>query len=253
MLRIFAACFVLIAPWHAFSAGAEEPAAVSYVAHEPHIEAHLFSADAVHFLKKLKQFEEQDPGFNKIVFKLEGFPTHQDIILETKYLTDSTHTYHPLMTFTILEDGFYLTSDHLRQGYIVSSSRGILPGERVYYRFHTADGSVDKEVAGIPNPIALHDKEGNVTLQAEIVSVSPTAYVIEMPMMQEGEEYRLKTVTVGAIVTAKPKYSSKHPLHFSPSAKSRGGVSTIEVRRKSGETYCLKLPWGTALDAYRNR
>jgi len=252
VLRIATACFAFLAPLSLLFADVDSAVQTTPLQTEPTIEAHFFPSDAVHEIPKLQQFEAEDPGFNKVAFKLKGFPSNQQIVLEIKVLTTKNDTYHPLLTFSILDDGSYFVGSKRMQKYIVSSSKGFLPGERVYYRFRTADGSVSKETSGIPNPAVFRDKEGNVALRAEILSTQPTVYAIDLPTMGEGEEFNLKTVSMGQITTGKPKYSSKTPFHFSPGGKGKGGMSTLEVRRKNGELYFLKLPWGTALDPYRN-
>jgi hypothetical protein len=252
VLRIATAFFAFLAPLCLFSAEGSPDVKTTSIQNGPAIESYFFPANAIHDLPKLKQFEAEDPGFNKVVFKLKGFPTRQPIVLELKVLTVKNDAYHTLMTFMIQDDGSYLMANQRTQKYVVTSSKGFLPGERVYYRFRTADGSVSKEVSGIPNPAEFRDKECNVALRAEILSVDPTVYAIDLPTMAEGEEYNLKTVSMGAIVTGKPKYSSKAPFHFSPGGKGKGGISTLEVRRKNGDLYFLKLPWGTALEPYRH-
>ena len=127
----------------------------------------------------------------------------------------------------------------------------LVSGERVTYRFSVPGRGIVKEVKGIPNPLVFRDKEGHIALRAEIISYEPVVYAIDLPTMKEEEQYQLKTVTLGEIVKAKPVHSAKNPFHFSPSAsKGKGGISTLEVRRKMGDIYYLKLPWGSALNPY---
>ena len=218
----------------------------------PHVESHFFSADSVQAVDKLRQFDAEDPGYNKIVFSLEEFPANELISMEVKRLSGiNCEGFQPVMRFSIQEDGSYLTSDNQRQKYIVSSSKGFLPGERVTYRFSTQDKAIVKEVKGIPNPLVFRDKEGQIALRAEIISYKPAVYAIDLPTMKEEEQYQLKTVTLGEIVKGKPVHSCKNTFHFSPgAAKGKGGVSTLEVRRKMGDVYYLKLPWGCALEPY---
>jgi hypothetical protein len=239
-------------PTHAFDMESLHIASLELFPLVPHVESHFFTADAIQALPKLKQFDAVDPGYNKIVFKLIGFPENELVKMEIKRLSrNKASDFQPVMSFTIQEDGSYLTEDDHRQKYIVASSHGILPGERVTYRFSVAERSLSTELHGIPNPLNFIDKEGNVAMRAEMVFFQPTVYAIDLPTMQEGEEYQLKALTGGETVKGKPTYSSKKPFHFTPSApKSRGGISSIEVRRKSGELYFLQLPWGNALDAY---
>lgn len=219
---------------------------------EPRIYTRFFTADAVQMLPKLKHLKAKDPWFNKILFKVEGYPVEQNLILEVKRLAGANpDQFHPILNFSIQQDGSYVVNDEQKKN-IESSSRGYLPGERVIYRIRTADGSISREISRIPVPVIFEEKEGKIGLWAELLSVSPTVYLIELPTMKEGEEYDLKSTTIGNTIKAKPKFTENKPFHFSPApkGKSQGGESLLEIRRKSGEVYRVKLPWGTALEAY---
>lgn len=219
----------------------------------PYIKAQYYSADAVQALPRLKPLRNQDAEYNKILFKLENYPKHQEIILEIKRLASlEPRTYEPKITFSIQDDDSLLLKDsHQRLQRLISSSRGFLPGERVSYRFRTADGSLTKEVSGIPTPAVVKEENGTVALKAELISINPTMYKIEIPAMAEGEEYDLLSTSVGEIVRAKPKYSASQPLHYAPaSGNNKGGEATLEIRRKSGKAYKITLPWGAALEGY---
>lgn len=220
---------------------------------EPRIHSRFFSADAVEGLPKLQHLNAKDQGFNKILFKFTGFPINQEIVFETKRLASPLpDTYQQMLTFSIQEDGSLLTADQQQLKSLVCSSRGFLPGERVIFRARTAEGSIVKEISGIPSPVIVKDKEDKIVIKAELVSFEPTVYILDLPRMKEGEEYELKSTSIGEIVKAKPKFSKEKPLHYSPavSGNSKGGISVLEIRRKSGELYVIKLPWGTALQPY---
>lgn len=221
---------------------------------QPRIKAQYYSSDAIQAIPRLKPLTAQEPEYNKILFKLEDYPKNQEIILEIKRLASTDQSaYEPKVAFSIEDDGTMLikNSQHRLQT-IISSSKGFLPGERVYYRFRTVDGKIDKEISGIPTPATLKDKDHHIVLKAEIVSINPTVYKITLPTMNEGEEYELKSTSVGDITKAKPKYTKDKPLLYSPAANgnSKGGDAILEIRRKSGEVYTIQLPWGTGLEGY---
>lgn len=236
----------------------------SKIAHqEPRIKAKFYSTFATGLIPRLQDLRQSDPECNKIVFKLENYPTNQPIIFDVKRtidvspelkkdsITTSTTEYTPLMTFTLLEDGSILPIDSKESlKYIVSSSRGFLPGERVFYRFRTQDQSIDKQVSGIPNPMTFKDEEGKVAMSAELVTTTPTVYLINFPTMTEGEEFELKSTSVGETTKAKTKFSADTPIHYTPSVrgKSKGGLGVLEVKRKNGDIYILRLPWGKAMN-----
>lgn len=220
---------------------------------EPRVRAKYYSADAVNAIPRLKTLLARDPKHNKILFNLEGFPKNQEIIFEVKRLaSENPQAYEPKVSFSIQDDGSMLIADtdHAMQTFVFSS-RGFLPGERVVCRFRTADGSVSQEISGTPTPAVIRNKDHDVVLEAELVSFEPTVYRISLPTMEESEQYDLKSTSIGEIRKAKPKFTKKTPLHYSPAAsKSKGGDSLFEIRRKSGEVYSIQLPWGTALQGY---
>lgn len=220
----------------------------------PSVKAKYFSAEAVQAIPRLNPLAKQEPEHNKIIFKLENFPKNQDINLDIKRLASKDpNVFEHLVTFIIQDDNSLIIKDtDQRLQNIISSSNGYLPGERVVYRFSTADGSISKEIAGFPNPAMLKNKDHQVVLKAKLVSIEPTAYHILLPKMENGEEYDLKSCSVGDIVKAKPKYSASKPLYYAPSnGKSKGGDAILEIRKKSGSVYAIRLPWGSSLEGYR--
>lgn len=222
----------------------------------PRIKTLYYSAQAVQALPRLKPLAGQEPEHNKILFKLEGYPKDKEIILEIKRLASpDPKSYEKLVSFKIQDDGAMIISGTEQQiQTVIGNSRGFLPGERVYYRFRTADGQVDNETSGVPTPAVVRDKDYRIVLKANLVSVNPTAYEITFPTMADGEEYELKSVSVGDITRAKPKNDKNKPLLFAPAAKanSKGGDAILEIRRKSGPTYAIRLPWGCALEGYHS-
>jgi len=217
------------------------------------IRAKFYSVEAVEAIPKLQALCEKNPGFHKILFKLDGFPKNQEIIFEFKRPLMANTDFKRVISFTINDDGTYHMENGDNLQYILGSSRGFLPGERIISRFRTADGSVQQEISGIPQPAIFRDADGNVAMRAEILSLSPTVYTIDLPTMNEGEEYALISTSLSEVTKSKPKYSSAEPLHYSPApkTKAKGGCGTLAIQRKSVGTYKLSLPWGTALEVYQ--
>lgn len=221
---------------------------------QPQVTSKFYSAEAIYIIPRLKYLDAADPGFNKLVFTLNGYPKNTPIVADIKRLSSNDpNAFQPLFSFTILDDNSYLinTQPPQKLNEIVVSSRGFLPGERVTYRFHTTDGSVNKEVSGIPAPLDYKDDSGKVVVRAELLSIDPTAYALDFPQMNEGEEFEIKSSSLGETATATVNYTKEKPFHYSPSAgKAAGGVAVLEIKVKSGDVYLMKMPWGTALDAH---
>lgn len=218
----------------------------------PKVTPYFIDSDSIEALPKLQQLNQTDPGTHKVVFNFENFPENEKITYEIKPLTGrETDTYRPVMTFTVDKNGSITPPEKEPQRYLITSSKGFLPGERVSYRFHNDDYSIDVVTSGIPYPAVSYDRQGNVALRAEILSIDPTVYVIDLPMMKEGENYTLKIITEGTVSTTRTKYNKNKPLHFSPTGRHAGGVSTLKVfRPDSKENYLIKLPWGNFLKLY---
>lgn len=220
---------------------------------QPQIKTRFFSAEAIKGIPKLEPLEAQDPGFNKILIKLEGFPKNKEIIGEIKRIAgDTPGQYQQIIDFKIQEDGSIVTDKRQKLRALVGSGKGFLPGERVFYRFRTADGSIDKEISGIPNPVIARNKKGKIEATAELISLSPTVYLLDFPQMEEGDKYEIISSSLGATVKAKGVYSKGKPIHYSPEAKKgKGGTASLKIKKDSSkETYALTLPWGTAFLPY---
>ena len=220
----------------------------------PSIKAQYYSAEAIQALPYLKPLALQEAEYNKIIFKLNGYPKEKEIMLDVKRLaSQNPKAYENKLSFIIQDDDLLLiknTQQRLKN--IISSSRGFLPGERVTYRFHTADNSINKEISGVPTPAVIKNKEGLIVVKAELISINPTIYKIELPLMNEGEVYDMKSTSIGEITKAKPTYSKSMPINYAPagSNKSKGGEGVLEIQRKNGESYKITLPWGAQLDDY---
>lgn len=221
---------------------------------EPRVIAKFYTADAIQAIPRLKALKDQDPESNKILFGLENFPTDKEIFVDIKrHASITPDEYETKFSFIVGDDGLIRVSnsDHQLRA-IVVGSRGYLPGEKVYFRFHSADGTIDKEISGVPVPAIVYDKEGKQVIRAEMVSVLPTVYRIDLPQLEDGEEYELKASSVGETVKSRPKYNKAKGFMYSPAAKgiSKGGDATLEIRKRKGAAYSITLPWGAMLDGY---
>lgn len=219
----------------------------------PTVKVKFYNAEEVQALSEITSNKSLESGHNKLVIELSHFPKEQEIIWEVKRLSDQDpDSFRPHMKFVIQPDGSYLTEDQKSSKTLSYTSKTYLPGERASFRFRTADNRISKDVVGIPNPAFFKDKNGKIALSAELVHLKPTVYIIDMPALEEGEIYDLKTVILGVTSTVKKaKFTRNTPFHFTPTAKKgKGGDSYFEVQRKSGDIYFLKLPWGTAIENY---
>lgn len=220
---------------------------------KPVVEAYLVPADAVEKMPKLKSLLSFDKDFNKMVFRLKNFPTDKEVVLEEKRLASLTPSaYTQAMSFTISPDGTIVTSDQKKLPALVLSGKGFLPGERVTFRFRIVESGQSEEVTLYPTPIVARNKVGEVVLRAELISLIPTVYNIEMPTLKEGEDYEFVSTSLGEVVKSKAKYSKDTPIHYSPEVEghAKGSTSRLEIKRKSVDPIVVTFPWGTLLKSY---
>lgn len=220
---------------------------------EPQILTKFYSAEMCEAINKLKPLNKKNPGFHKILIKVEGYPKHTPLLVEMKRpLSQSGDKFVKVTSFKIQDDGTYFTENHEILDYILGTSRGFMPGEKVTVRIKTADGSIAKEVTGTPNPVVSRDSKGVIVASAEILSKKPTTYVIDLPTATEGEEIEVVATAMGQTSKSTFKYTKSKPFHYSPyqTDKDTGGHGTLKIKRKSGDVYTLRLPWGAALEPY---
>lgn len=229
------ACLSLITPFYLISfpltaddAVLEEavPPAAPMAAPEvkpgkPRVIGKFYCADSVQALPKLQALKNQDPDCNKLIIKFENFPISKEIFVDVKRLDSVDPTeYERKFSFFIGEDGkIQVTNSDHRLNHLLIGSRGYLPGETVYFRFRTEDGSIDKEISGIPTPAVVTNKEGKPVIRAELVSVNPTAYRIHLPQVENGEEYDLRATSLGETIKSRPTYNKSTGFLYAPAAK----------------------------------
>ncbi len=220
------------------------------VPNAPKVESYLIPAEACKELPRFKALLEEDPKSNKILFRLVNFPKEEQMVLEVKRMASLTPTtYETLKTFTVHEEGVIETGDHKQQPALVVTSRGFLPGERATFRFRTLDNTLSKEVSLYPKPMIARDKNGQTALRAELVSIVPTVYQIELLNMKEDEAYLFVSQSGGQIVKSNAHFHTGTPINYTPENDGRlkGGTSRVEIRKKSGDVIVVSFPWGSEL------
>ena len=152
------------------------------------------SASEVEKNPKYQNLKQFDPGHHQTIIKIHGLPEAESYILKwerpllIKRMGQREYTKEALIR---LKD--FLGEDELL---LVTSSRGFMPGERVTWTLETQDGkSISEKVAIIPHPIILKIPRDNAKLHAELTSLKPTYYEMNLEGVQEGESLNLKSVS----------------------------------------------------------
>lgn len=217
----------------------------------PAIECAFYTYKDIHSNANLQALKKIDPEHNIAVFWFQGFPVDKEINFEIKRLIQhDPDAYNRKNSFTLQSDGT-LTDQNGKKDLFCLTSKGFLPGERVFCRFRTEDGTFDQETSFIPQPIVVKKGDDKI-IEVEMIAPFPAVYEFKFTCFSNNEPYFFKSVTGWAITQEKKKYSSQKPLVFSPDIKGKkGGISTIEIRKLSeGKKYKIALPWGVNFMEY---
>jgi hypothetical protein len=218
----------------------------------PHVDVLSFSAKSgtpPEF--RLRELPDPDPKHNKMALRFHGFPVDKDIIFSMLRLVQSDlNTFEKKGTIRIKADGMVVFND-MEVSTIFLTSRGFLPGEKVYYRFHTADDSFQHEISMIPNPLKCTSKSGRVSMEAELMDPAPALYHIQFTGIDENEECTITSFSKNEKIKHTSMISRRMGMLYSPDVRGeKGGLSKLIIQRRTGERLELRLPWGDRLFAY---
>ncbi|WP_154017862.1 hypothetical protein [Candidatus Protochlamydia phocaeensis] len=194
-----------------------------------------------------------DPFHPKTLLYFENFPLRKKIKFSLKRLVPPNHNFLKQSFFIIKEDGrIFLPPDDKGSPFFCISSRGFLPGERIYCRYEILDGSFEHEITFIPNPIQIKDEAGNVILEAELCNLIPACYKITLLGLKKSEKIKFRSVSGEEGVADSFKLSAIAPsFTYSPDVEGqKGGVAELTLIRQNGQRIRLKLPWGVQLLRY---
>jgi TPR repeat protein len=180
-------------------------------------------------------FKEIEPGHPKIVLFLKDFPIDKEITYSME---------RPLKT----AQG--ITTKLKDPNIIFFSSRGFLPGERVNCSF-SSKGDFEVKTSFIPNPIKASNKNGTVSIEAELITCFPAYYQFFFKGFEDNEEIKLISVSGKEKIKKTFKITPENLIALSPDILGKeGGVSQETFIRKSGEKIQFNLPWGMDLVSY---
>lgn len=202
----------------------------------------------------LKLLGEKDPGHTKYYLEFKGFPIEKEIIFTMKRLVggDSEKVcYREINRFRMCSHGRLVFNEEIWIPYFTLSSRGFLPGEKIYCRFQTEDNEFDYEVAFIPNKMITYNKSKTISVEAELVSYVLTMYSIKIKGLKEGEEYLVRSKSEDEIIESRCKFSEPTSHNLMPGVSGiSGGVCQFQVITKSKDFIKLSLPWGMVFAEY---
>lgn len=219
---------------------------------QPTVEVHKPSEADMKKHPKYAIYKDFDPGRPKFSFTLRDFPTNTPLILSTKRLAHGEN-YIRKCNFYVRDDGKIILGHNEERDCFIASNAMFLPGESVYFNFHTPEGVTISEIHLVPNEITAEDKAKTIRVTAELLSVDPTIYEMHVYGVQDGEEYKIKSISGAESIVTNNVYSSKEKIIVAPAIVGvLGGTATWELITKSRKSVKLKLPWGKIHNEYLN-
>lgn len=223
----------------------------------PTIEKLFLSADEVksHSDRCIALYSKLDPGYSKTFLSFNHFPVNKKITFDIYRLSNNitNETYLKHCDFFVDEDGIIIAIDDPMQMYpfFCISTRGFLPGERIFCRFTSEDGHLKKEISFIPNPMIAKNKSGTATVEAELITLIPTMYHFNFIGFQEGEKINMVSISGTEKLQGSFNFSKNVKIANSPDIrKKKGGIAQEIFIRSSGEKFQIELPWGSELIDY---
>lgn len=223
----------------------------------PRIELHHFHDEDVNLDPELKELLTVTPKHEKYYFRFYDCPINQEITVYLRHISNDQvknngqPLYEQKSKFSIHEDGNVIVNGDKYPAYFWFTSIGYLPGERIYCRFQTADGTIIQEINWIPIPMIAKDKNRTIIFEAELINVHPILYNLSLKGLQDGEEYTVCSRSENEVVKGFLKYPEGSSQAYCPGVSGvKGGVSEITITTKSNKVLKLHLPWGKNLIGY---
>lgn len=137
------------------------------------------SCEALAFLRpsevrKYIEFKHRSQFHGLAIYKFTGIPENEEFTVSSSRQWEK-------------DIGFQELGRLKGEGGLSLSSEGFIPGEKVTLRLTTSDGKIIEEFALIPCPIQVSSKSGRYSINAELESLNPVLYMIDINGLKEGE------------------------------------------------------------------
>ena len=194
------------------------------------------SCEAIDFLspkevRKYYEFKNLSQFHGLAIYKVTGIPENEELTISR---------------YRHCEDRGFIELDKLKgsdgEGIIMISSEGFIPGEKATFRLTRSDGMIVEETTLIPCPIQVKSKSGRYSIKAELDSLNPPLYVIDISGLKEGELFYFSPKSDIQMSSFSPK------VMYCPwqMKGSKGGYETLTFTFDR-EKIQLKLPYGDKL------
>ncbi len=200
----------------------------------------------------IRHFSNDDVGHSKIFLSSNNFPLNKKITCSLKRPLGKI-AYRKIAEFDVDKEGRFIINDQVsdHRYFCCVSSKGFLPGERVFIRLCSSDGTFRKVVNFIPNQMKVSNDSKTAFVVAELVEFPPAFYKLTFHGFTDGEKIDLVSISNSERLTKSFEISERLNFMTSPDVEGeKAGVGKIIFNRKSGESFTLNLPWGEELYEY---
>lgn len=214
------------------------------------LHAETLSAETIAHSSKYGKLDSFDIGHHKTIIRISDLPDAKSYTLrwERPLLVKKEHSqkYPREMLF---HNGELLGEN---AAIILISSRGFLPGEKVFLALETEDGkAVSQKISLFPHPLIQEKHSGQSKLKGELTSMNPTRYEIFLEGIQTYEKLRLSSFSSGEKIDHEFFYTQGSCIALTPGVIGKdGGFCDLSITRQKGNRFELKLPWGKELLKY---
>lgn len=190
---------------------------------------------------------------NGKVVEFIGFPENTEITIQSNRLFQkpSKKGFSNIEKIRIDAEGhlhLFKSKQVVARISLESTGRDFLKGERTYFRFLDNNGIILGETSFIPRPIKTSSKNNTFTLEAEIISISPTIYQLHLTGIGSKETIHVKSTSSNEVTEFDTSYTPDNIIAISPTIKDKkGGLCQLEVSRRNGDSAQLRLNWGTSI------
>ncbi len=194
-----------------------------------------------------------DESHAKHLIRLYGFPPGEDLTLAIdRYYVGEPDPLFSEESFRIDKNGI-IEGFEKKRPYIVISSCGFLPGERIGLSIRSADDSIHHKFSLIPHPMYAKSSDGTLVLEAELASLVYNTYTIRIKGFKKGEGYIFESRT-GSKLIKENRICYQNESHETVALKvvgQKGGIGTVIIRDEMcSREVMMKLPWGDRLAPY---
>lgn len=192
--------------------------------------------------------EMQKSGYVGHYAEFINFPLNQDIhVRSSQGVKSDPNKFRTVGTLRIDSSGFATMNGSRIKSFFVDSG-GAYPGLRYWLQFVSPDGQLLAETFYFPRPLQFKSKNQSFTLDAELMSTSPTVYKLDYIGLQPNEGCKMRSITQKETGEMNFTYSPQNAHLYEPTvAGVEGGEAMVIITRASGDQAQAKLPWGSAI------